>query len=89
MEKNKMPNLTVEVPLGEVIKCENCGGTMFRPVMVLRKVSKIALTMPNDGLMQIPVFRCDDCNAPNLNLIPHGAGTPEELFGTNNKDINE
>lgn len=77
-------------PLGEVVACENCDGRIFRTVLVLRKVSALASGMPTGGLAPIQLFRCDDCDAINLNLIPKGAGTPEELFGmSQNEKTNE
>lgn len=77
---------TGPIPLGEVIECDNCGGRLFRTVVLLRRVSGIATGMPSDGLAPIQIFRCDDCSAVNTKLIPRGAGTPEELFGDDSTD---
>ena len=69
-----------------MIKCDVCGGTLFRTVLILRKVSKFTLSTPTDGLLQIPIFRCDDCNTPHYGLIPRGAGDKNELFNLRDDD---
>lgn len=52
--------------------CE-CGGVFFKQVFNIRSVSKIIAGTPDDAMMPIPMWRCDDCGAPVEQLqIPEG-----------------
>lgn len=51
-------------------ECANCGGRFYRQTFMFRRVSKILVGSPQDQLVPIPVFRCDDCGTPIGDMIP-------------------
>lgn len=52
------------------IVCEVCGGEFFRPVYILRKVSRLLLGTPEDVTMNINLFACDKCGHINKDFLP-------------------
>ena len=43
------------------IICKNCGGMYFRQVVSLNTISKLLTGQPEDQVIPVPTFRCDDC----------------------------
>lgn len=61
--------------------CSTCGGMLFRQAVIFRRVSKFILGTPQDQLIPIPVFRCDDCGTPIKDMMPQdddSSSEPEE-----------
>jgi len=50
--------------------CGNCDGQFFRQTFMFRRISKILVGAPQDQLVPIPVFRCDDCGTPIGDMVP-------------------
>jgi hypothetical protein len=50
--------------------CSNCDGRFFAQTFMFRRVSKILVGSPQDQLVPIPVFRCDDCGTPIGDMMP-------------------
>ncbi len=50
--------------------CPNCDGSFFKQTFMFRRVSKILVGAPQDQLVPIPVFRCDDCGTPIGDMMP-------------------
>lgn len=50
--------------------CPNCDGSFFKQTFMFRRVSKILVGAPQDQLVPIPVFRCDDCGTPIGDMVP-------------------
>lgn len=50
--------------------CPNCDGSFFKQTFMFRRVSKILVGSPQDQLVPIPVFRCDDCGTPIGDMVP-------------------
>lgn len=51
-------------------ECKECGCILFKQVVAFRRISKILLQSPKDQLVPIPVFICNDCNAPISDMLP-------------------
>ena len=51
--------------------CPNCDGSFFKQTFMFRRVSKILVGSPQDQLVPIPVFRCDDCGTPIGDMVPN------------------
>lgn len=51
-------------------QCNNCGGKFFRQSFAFRRLPKIYTGDPNDTLIPIPIFRCDDCGQPIIDMLP-------------------
>lgn len=47
--------------------CENCNCIFFKQVIILKKVSKVIAATPDDVVIPIPIYRCDDCGTPIMN----------------------
>jgi hypothetical protein len=63
--------------------CVSCGGRFFKQTFMFRRVSKILVGAPQDQLIPIPVFRCDDCGTPIGDMVPDEeklASEPNKLF---------
>ena len=52
------------------VKCEECGGEIFMPAYMLRKVSKLLIGAKNDGIIPIDTFVCAKCGHVNSEFIP-------------------
>lgn len=50
--------------------CAACSGKFFAQVFMFRRISKILVGAPQDQLVPIPVFRCDDCGTPIGDMVP-------------------
>jgi hypothetical protein len=58
--------------------CPNCEGNFFRQTFMFRRVSKILVGAPQDQLIPIPVFRCDDCGTPIGDMVPDANETESQ-----------
>lgn len=65
-------NQNKQVPLENTtsVSCDKCNNTFFKPVMILRKVSRLITGQPNDTIAPIQVFACDSCGHVNEVFIP-------------------
>jgi predicted nucleic acid-binding Zn ribbon protein len=54
----------------ETIKCEKCGGSYFREVIFLKKVSKLLTGSSEDTTVPFPIYKCDDCGHVNDGFNP-------------------
>lgn len=57
------------LPNAKSLECE-CGGVLFRQVMVLKEINKILIGSPQNLIIPIEVHRCDDCGAVLESLLP-------------------
>lgn len=64
-------------------ECTSCGGRFYKQTFMFRRVSKILVGSPQDQLVPIPVFRCDDCGTPIGDMIPD----ENELMSDNDSAI--
>ena len=58
----------------EDVVCEKCGGQIFTPAFLFKKIS--AVLSPNGKASMIPlnVFKCDHCGHINEDFIPNKDG---------------
>jgi hypothetical protein len=63
------------------IECQSCGGFCFRPVTILRRVSKLYIGSPQDQVIPVQAFRCDDCGDVLREFFPDGMTDIEERLG--------
>lgn len=61
------------------VECESCGGIFFKQTLILRTISKLLTGTTHDVLVQVPVFRCDDCNDVLRSTLPVGMPDIDEL----------
>lgn len=64
MNSNQQIDLRTQPP----IKCENCGGQLFREVIVLKKVSRLLTGHSDDTIAPLSTYICDDCGYVNKDL---------------------
>ena len=63
-------NMNIGLDKTTPIVCDKCGGETFTQVVFLRKVSKFLAGTPQDGLIPIPSFACNDCKHINEEFKP-------------------
>lgn len=54
------------------IVCEQCGCNRFIQVTLLRKVSRLLIGSPEDAVIPVPTFACQDCGNINKEFLPIG-----------------
>ncbi len=58
------------------VVCDECGGTFFKEITLIKKVSGKLTGTDEDTIVPFPTYRCDDCGHVNLEF---------NLFDENNK----
>jgi len=60
------------IPLNDTkeVKCEKCESDRFVQQFFLRKVSRFATGMMEDGMIPMPVFACASCGHINKEFLP-------------------
>lgn len=61
--------------------CQSCGGFCFKPVTILRKISKLHIGSAQDQVIPVQAFRCDDCGDILREFFPDGMKDIEEKLG--------
>ena len=61
--------------------CQHCQGIFFRQSVLLRKFSRIYTMTPDDVIMPVAVFMCEQCNEPCLDYFPRGMQDIEAKLG--------
>jgi len=66
----RKPQVQVDVMSQPNIRCTECNGLYFEPVMMFKKVSKLLTGTHQDQVAPIQVMRCCDCGTPCEELTP-------------------
>lgn len=61
--------------------CTRCNGMFFEQSILIRKVSRVLTATPNDEIIMIPVFRCQDCGELFKEQFPSGMEDVETRLG--------
>ncbi len=81
MEPNQLNQLLKD---SKGYECVSCGSKFFKNVFLMRSVSKFLTQTPQDMVIPIPVWRCDDCGTPMEKMdptIPDESVNPKILTG--------
>lgn len=73
MQQNfQQPQMSAEQVFSQStgITCDGCGSMFFEASVIFRKVSKIVTGTPNDQLVPIMAYRCQDCLQPLVETLP-------------------
>jgi uncharacterized Zn finger protein len=54
----------------ETVKCDDCGGTLFKEVFLLKRVSKLLTGSSEDSMVPFPIYKCDTCGHVNEGFNP-------------------
>tara|TARA_R100000455_G_C6175839_1_gene55515 strand:+ start:118 stop:339 length:222 start_codon:yes stop_codon:yes gene_type:complete len=65
-----MPQMNVGFEQTDPIICENCGGDVFVPAFLLRKVSALVSPTAKDTVLPVQLFACIKCNHVNEDMLP-------------------
>jgi len=65
-----MPPPGVSYEQTDAIVCEKCGGDLFVPVVLLRKVSALVSPSGKETMLPLQLFACLACNHVNKDLRP-------------------
>ena len=61
------------------VTCEKCGGTHFKEIVLIKKVSRLLTGAPDDTLVPFPTYKCDSCGHMNKDFdLFDGEKTTEE-----------
>ena len=61
------------------VSCEKCGGTHFKEIVLIKKVSRLLTGAPDDTLVPFPTYKCDSCGHMNKDFdLFNGEKTTEE-----------
>ena len=55
----------------EDVVCEECGGQVFVPAFLFKKVSAVLSPNGKDTMIPLNVFKCDHCGHINKEFIPN------------------
>jgi hypothetical protein len=72
---SEKPKLNVNVDTLPLIQCKRCRGTLFKDVVVIKKLSALLSPTGKDEVMPFPIFVCNNCNLP---LDPRDVGITYE-----------
>ena len=65
-----MPSSGINYSQTEAIKCEECGGQVFQPALLLRKVSALVAPTGKETIAPVQVFSCIACGHVNKDMYP-------------------
>jgi hypothetical protein len=60
-----MSDVKISLKDQPTVKCETCGGVIFREVTLIKKVSKLLTGSSEDTLVPFPTYVCDGCGFMN------------------------
>ena len=64
------PQVQIKASDLEDIICENCGGKVFKEVMMVKRLSALISPTGKEQIIPVPVLRCDDCGHINEQFLP-------------------
>jgi predicted nucleic acid-binding Zn ribbon protein len=64
------PQVQLNMTNTKPVICQNCNGEFFKSSTMFRTASRILLGTPEDQIIPIPVFRCDDCGEVLEETLP-------------------
>ena len=63
------------------VECSNCHGIFFKQSVLIRKISKFLTGEPEDRIIPMVIFRCDDCGEVFKDQFPSGMPDVEAKLG--------
>lgn len=54
----------------DAVQCEKCGGEVFVPAFLLRKVSALMSPTGKETILPLQLFACAHCNHINEDIMP-------------------
>lgn len=76
------PQQQIDLSKSKGLVCQNCEGIFFKQSILLRRFSKflIAPMPPEDPIVPVAVFRCEQCEEICKDYFPRGMSDIEELL---------
>lgn len=61
------PQQSININLSEAddISCDNCGGKLFSPAFMIKRISALMSPTGQETLAPIQIFKCDACSHVN------------------------
>ena len=69
-QQPEKPKLNVSLKDAADIKCVQCEGKYFQPMIAFKKISGLMTGQPKPTIVPMEVFRCSDCGAVLEELLP-------------------
>jgi DNA-directed RNA polymerase subunit RPC12/RpoP len=67
---NQNPQVQINPQDLEDVVCDKCGGQMFAPVMLFKKISAVLSPNGQKALFPLEVYKCDGCGHINDEFLP-------------------
>lgn len=78
------PEQQIDLSKSSGLICQNCEGIFFKQSILLRRFSKFYTGTPEDPIVPVAVFRCEQCEEICKDYFPRGMNDIEELLGLSN-----
>ena len=62
---NPQQQINVDLSQADDITCEECGGTLFSPAFMIKRISALMSPTGKETLAPIQIFKCDGCSHVN------------------------
>jgi len=67
---NQTPQVQINPQDLEDVCCDECGGQMFTPIMLFKKISAVLSPNGKKALFPLEVYKCDACGHINEEFLP-------------------
>ncbi len=68
--ENQGLNVNIKPEDLEDVCCDKCGGQMFVPVVLFKKISAVLSPNGQKALFPLEVYKCDECGHINEEFLP-------------------
>lgn len=62
---SELTKLQISLREQPTVVCESCGGTHFKEIVLIKKVSRLLTGSAEDTLVPFPTYKCDNCGHMN------------------------
>ena len=62
---NNQQPININLAEAESITCNNCGGELFSPAFMIKRISALMSPTGQETLAPIQIFKCDSCSHVN------------------------
>lgn len=62
---NNQQSININLAEAEGVICDNCGGELFSPAFMIKRISALMSPTGQETLAPIQIFKCDSCSHVN------------------------
>ena len=60
----------IDISQAPTVKCDECGGVLFTPAAIVKRISKLQTGSPEDQTVTIQVLMCTNCDTVLESILP-------------------